>query len=259
MTKFDVDRVKLASATRIGGRQANADAVDLIATPLGVGAAVIDGIGSSPTVCAAARRAADVAANIASHRRAQAGIMAAAGLYPDYPGRPNAVGAVVSVDPDGRIEIAHVGDCAVWTWSGTAGLTRWTAGQTAGQHVAHMLTHSGLTPTDRAALVDHADAVVTALDDYVLGTLVGADINKITWTPLRGAADVDLILLTSDGVHKPLTAEAIGTLVQEYADNPQQLADALVDAAVAEPRTDPDETPDNATAAVLRLTPMEDQ
>ncbi|MCX4470425.1 hypothetical protein OOK41_08915 [Micromonospora sp. NBC_01655] len=246
--------VTLASATRVGGRDANADAAAVVGTPLGVGAAVIDGIGSSPAVVAAAQLAACTAAVVAAHRGAQAGIMAAADTYPDYPGAPNAVGAVVSVEPGGRIEIAHVGDCAVWTWSKTGGLTRWTVDQTAGQHVTHMLGNPGLTELDRAALAEHGDQVVGALADYVLNGLVFATISTISWTPLRGPAGVaDLVLLTSDGVHKALPAARIAELAETHVENVQALADALVDVAVTEPRADPDETADNATAAVIRL------
>ncbi|SCL42169.1 Serine/threonine protein phosphatase PrpC [Micromonospora pallida] len=246
--------VTLASASRIGGRDANADAASVVGNPLGVAAAVIDGIGSSPAVVAAARRAAGTAAIVASHRGAQAGIMAAADTYPDYPRSPNAVAAVASIEPGGRIEIAHVGDCAVWTWSAAAGLRRWTVDQTAGQHVAHMMRNPGLTAMDRAALADHGDKVVAALDDYVLNGLVYATISTISWTPLRGeAADVDLIVLTSDGVHKPLSDEQIAELVERHADDAQALADALVDAGTGLPRTDPDEAPDNATAAVILI------
>jgi PPM family protein phosphatase len=247
--------VTLASATRIGGRASNADAASVEANPLGIGAAVVDGIGSSPAAVAAARRAADTAAVVASHRGAQAGIMAAADTMPDYPKAPNAVGAVVSIEPGGRIEIAHVGDCAVWTWSQSAGLRRWTVGETAGQHVAYMLRNPGLTGTDRAVLRQHGGDVVTALDDYVLNGLVYATVSTISWTPLRGEhAEVDLILLTSDGVHKPLSAQQIADLVEQHAGDARALADALVETAVIAPRTDPDEDSDNATAAVITLT-----
>jgi serine/threonine protein phosphatase PrpC len=246
--------VTLASATRIGGRTANADAANVEANPLGIGAAVIDGIGSSPAVVAAARRAADTAAIVASHRGAQAGILAAADTMPDHPGAPNAVGAVVSIEPGGRIEITHAGDAAVWTWSRSAGLRRWTVGETAGEHVAHMLRNPSLTDTDRTVLQQHGNDVVTALDDYVLNGLVYATISTISWTPLRGEhAEVDLILLTSDGVHKPLSATQIAELAERHVGDTQALADVLVDAAVTAPRSDPDEAADNATVVVLHL------
>ena len=247
--------VTLASATRIGGRASNADAASTEGNPLGIGAAVIDGIGSSSAVVAAARRAADTAAVVASHRGAQAGIMAAADTMPDHPKAPNAVGAVVSIEPGGRIEIAHVGDCAVWTWSRSAGLRRWTVDETAGQHVAHMLRNPGLTRTDRAVLQQHGNDVVAALGDYVLNGLVYASISTISWTPLRGEhAEVDLIMLASDGVHKPVAAQQIAQLAEQHASDARALADALVDTAVTVPRTHTDEDVDNATAAVISLT-----
>ncbi|KQC34736.1 hypothetical protein [Frankia sp. ACN1ag] len=88
----------------------------------------------------------------------------------------------------------------------------------------------------------------------MLGGLVYATISTISWTPLRGeAADTDLIILTSDGVHKPLSAARIGELAERYAGDAQALVDALVDTAVAATCSDPDDNADNATAAVLSL------
>jgi serine/threonine protein phosphatase PrpC len=241
----------LASATHIGGRSANADAAGVEHNPLGTGAAVVDGIGSSPAVVVAASCAAETAALVASHRGAQAGIMAAADTMPDYPGAPNAVAAVVSIEPGGRIEIAHVGDAAVWTWSAVAGLRRWTVDQIAGEHVAHMLRNPNLTTTGRRTLDQLGDAM-DVLTDYVLNGLAYATVATVSWTPLRGAhADVGLILLTSDGVHKRLDASQIAEFAAQHADNPQILADALVTAAVTAPITDPDEVADNATAVVI--------
>jgi serine/threonine protein phosphatase PrpC len=180
--------------------------------------------------------------------------MAAADTMPDYPGAPNAVGAVVSLEPGGRIEIAHVGDTAVWTWSATAGLRRWTVDQTAGQHVAHMLTNPGLTAAGRETLTEHGDQVVTALGDYVLTGLAYATVSTISWTPLRGeAARPDLVLIASDGVAKALTAGEITDLIAQHHADAQALADTLVHAAVTAPRADPEETPDNATTAIIMI------
>jgi serine/threonine protein phosphatase PrpC len=180
--------------------------------------------------------------------------MAAADTMPDYPGAPNAVCAVVSIEPGGRIEIAHAGDAAVWTWSRTAGLRRWTVDQTAGEHVAHMLRNPHLSDDDRTVLEQYGPQVVAALDDYVLNGLVYATISTISWTLLRDEyADVTTIFLTSDGVHKALSADQIAELAEQHAGDAQGLADALVDAAVAAAGSDPDEDVDNATAAVVNL------
>jgi serine/threonine protein phosphatase PrpC len=154
----------------------------------------------------------------------------------------------------GRIEIAHVGVAAVWTWSRAGGLRRWSVDETAGQHVAHMLKNPGLTADTRDVLAQHGDQVVAALDDYILNGLVYATISTISWTPLRGQdAEAELLLLTSDGVPKPLSDKEIARLAGRHAGDAQALADALVDAAVTAPRSDPDEVADNATAAVLTL------
>lgn len=251
-----IEQLTLASATHVGGRTANADAAAVEHNPLGAAAAVVDGIGSSPAVVVAARRAAEQAAIVASHRGAQAGIMAAADTMPGYPGAPNAVAAVVSVEPGGRIEIAHVGDVAVWTWSAAIsgpGLQRWTVDQTAGEHIAHLLRSPNLTPADCEAL-ERVGGAVGALCDYVLNGLVYATISTISWTPLRGEhAEVDLILLTSDGVHKRLDHDQIAELIARYATDADALVEHLVHAAVTATVSDPDEAADNATAAVITL------
>jgi serine/threonine protein phosphatase PrpC len=251
VTSIDIG---IGYATDIGAREANADAVAVEQTPRGTGAAVVDGIGSSEAVCRAARRAAETAAVVASHRNAQAALLAAADTMPDYPGSPNAVAAVCSVDPTGRMEIAHCGDAAVHCWSPEYGLIRWTTDQTVGAHVAHMLTGSTLTTAGREALERLGDAI-SPLGDYVLNGLNYATTSTISWTPLRGDhANPPIVLLTSDGVHKRLTAEEIGKLVGEHqCAEAQVLADALVAAAVAAVSTDPDESVDNATAAVLSI------
>ena len=246
--------VAAGAATRVGGRAVNADAVNVQANPLGAGAAVVDGIGGSPTVVAAARVAADTAAVVASHRGAQAGILAAADTMPDYPDAPNGVAAVASIDRFGRIEIAHVGDAAAWTWSAAAGLRRQTADETVGQHIAYMLSNPTIAGSDRDVLEAHAGRVVSALDDYVLGTLVRASVATVSWTPLRGdAAAVDVIVLTSDGVHKVLPVDRMAALVEEHAGDAQGLADALVDSAVSAASSRQDEVADNATAAVFAI------
>ncbi|WP_158842649.1 hypothetical protein [Saccharothrix deserti] len=245
--------ITVGTATDIGERTRNADAVAVSAIPLGTGAAVVDGIGSSVEVCRAARLAADTAAVVAAHRGAQAGIMAAADTMPDYPGAPNAVAAVVSVEPDGRIEVAHVGDAAVWTWSPTVGLFRWTAAQTVRSHIVHMRTNPGLTTAARKHLAQFADAM-DVMDDYVLNGLAYATVSTIAWTPLRSSdAAVPLVLLTSDGVHKPLHNLDIADVIGRHTDDPQALAEALVNNALAVPLADLDEVRDNATAAVIRL------
>ncbi|MEU4804359.1 hypothetical protein [Actinosynnema sp. NPDC023587] len=239
----------LGIATRVGGRPAQADAAHAVTTPLGTGAVVIDGIGTDPEVCAASRRAAEPAALVASAQGARAGLLWAAATYLDYDGAPNAVGAVVSVTEWG-IEIAHVGDCAVATWSRAGGLRRWTADQTAAALIRHMLTNPDLDHAGHAALHTLAEGL-DVMDDYVTGTLVTAVPATIASTLLRGPdAEVDLVLLTSDGVHKQIPPSRTAELVADYHDTPQVLADALVDAAVT---AVPDS--DNATAVVLRLPP----
>jgi serine/threonine protein phosphatase PrpC len=246
--------VSFGCASELGDRPANADAAKFVHTPLGAGGALVDGIGSDPDVVEAAHLAAGVSAAVASHRGAQAGLMAAADTMPDHPAGPNAVAAVVSL-VDGRIEIAHVGDAAVFTWAARTGLRRWTPEQTVGAHVRYMLTNPALDQAGREAL-DRVGAGVEILDDYVLNGLKYATVSTVAWTPLRGAdADVELIMLTSDGVHKPLTATAMTQLIRAWNGTPQHLATSLVQSAVATARNTDDGEADNATALVVGVPP----
>ena len=154
---------------------------------------------------------------------------------------------------DGRIEIAHVGDAAVWTYSATAGLRRWTVDQTAGEHIRHMLDNPGLTDAGRDAL-EQFGAATEVLSDYVLNGLAFATVSTMSWTPLRGAdANVERIILTSDGVHKQLSLRAIENFASMCSD-PQELAKGLVHLAVRDfsgIKLDP--ASDNASVAVISL------
>lgn len=248
-------KLRTATATNIGGRRANADAAVIKRTEHCVGAAVVDGIGTSSEACGAAFEAAEAAAAEAALGNAQSALMTAARIVKDFPDEPNAVGAVVSVNANGTIEIAHVGDVAVWTWSTARGLLRWTVDQTVGEHLRYMLAGAELTDAARGTLeqaLEHLGAAVPILGDYILNTLADATVPTIGWTVLRGeSADVEVVLLTSDGVHKPLAPAAIEALVVEHHDNPYLLANEIVVTAVT--GADSDDVPDNATAAVVVL------
>jgi serine/threonine protein phosphatase PrpC len=249
---------KLGSATHIGGRDANADAVCLEQHDLGIGVAVVDGIGTNPEVCRAARRAADVAAIVASHRNAQAGIMAAADTMPDYADAPNAVAAVVSIEPDGRVEIAHIGDVAVWTVSDAHGLQRWTVDQVVGQHVLHLKKHTGLGDEGQAVLDEsfaNLDKLAETMNDYVLNGLKWATLATTSWTPLRpGYDEVELVVVASDGVSKALDDDQFATIVFENRKDPEAMTACLVNAAVeTAARKNPVVLVDNATAAAVRF------
>ncbi|ACU39406.1 hypothetical protein [Actinosynnema mirum] len=233
-----------------------ADAVHVEVTPLGAGAALVDGIGHSAAVVRTAQRAAEVAAIVAAHRDAQAGLLAAADTVPAYPGSPNATAAVVSVGLDGRVEVATAGQVAAHAWYPERGeLLRLTPAQVVGQWVRHALAGSTITATSRAAL--EALPVMTALDSYVLLGLAHASVSTIAWTALRGQdASPAALVLTSNGVR--LGGAELEKRGTQLGGEPQALAEELVAAGQAAPLDDPDRAVDDAAAVVLAITYGED-
>ncbi|WP_018683668.1 PP2C family protein-serine/threonine phosphatase [Actinokineospora enzanensis] len=242
--------VTTATASHAGGRQINADAIDVRSTPVGTAVAVVDGIGSSLETCDAALLAASAAVAVGCHRGALVGLLAAADTLPDYPGAPDAVAAVVSLDPQGRLEIAHIGDVAVWLWDSRRGLRRWTVEHTAGAYMRHMLTNPGLTDDERATLEQALAAPIEVMDHYLLGTLGRATVGTVSSTIVR-EENPELVIITSDGVHKQLPADLMAALVDDFHTDPGLIADALLDSALMR---DP-EGGDNVTVAVLAIPP----
>lgn len=227
--------ITVGTATNIGGRDHNCDATAVHTTSTTTAVALIDGIGSNPDVAETAYLLGEVSARVAARRGPVAGVLAAHGLVagpgPETP-KPNAVGAVAVVYPsDHAIVTAHVGDCRVYSWKDDV-LTLHTVDHTVGE----LLRQVG---------VEEHHAVLH--DNWVRTSIANATVASIP------VADVvaDLVILTSDGVHKPLAGTEIAALVAAHAGDPQLLADALVAAALAAPS---DGTRDNATALVLQVT-----
>ncbi|MFJ2610558.1 hypothetical protein ACIO13_37250 [Streptomyces sp. NPDC087425] len=222
--------IRTGIATREGTAADNADAAKVYVLADGtVGAAVVDGIGHGPHTSATSPLLAETAARYTAHRGALPGILGAALLVAD-PGpdgdEANAV-AVTALADDAGTHVAWVGDCRAYGWNGTT-LTLHTTDQTMGQWVRIYGP-----PVEIAAHYDHW--VRVSLHSATVATTREIEVSD------------PLVILTSDGVHDQITPDAMETLIREHADDPQALADALVNAA----RPDDDGYRDDATTIVI--------
>lgn len=229
--------ITTATATHIGDRTHNCDAAVAAVSPATTAVALIDGIGSSDEIAYTAQLLAEVAARVGVRKGPLLGLLAAGELI-DGPGpespKPNAVGAVAVVYPgDMATVIAHVGDVRVYSWTDGV-LTSHTTDHTVGE----LLRQVGV---EEQQSVLHDNWVRTTLGRLTVGSIPLVDVQA------------KVVVMTSDGVHKVLTDDQIASVVAEHEHDPQELADALVEAALAVVPEDIG-TRDNTTVAVLRVT-----
>ncbi|ONI88927.1 serine/threonine protein phosphatase [Saccharothrix sp. ALI-22-I] len=218
-----------------GPRDINADAVATHTDPATgrMAFAVADGIGDHLLAARAARLAATTAVTTAVQRGARGGLLCAQEeLLRQFSQKRADTVLVVAVLPpvdsaEEVADIAWVGDCRAYRWNG---------------HVLHQVTvdHTlaqfwltrGVIPAPRAEHIV-TDSVRTAK---------ASDIGHA-----RISAGPGTLLLTTDGVHKPLGLVQIKTILAEAPI--REAASALVTAARTHGSTD------NATAAVVHRFP----
>ncbi|MFD3520437.1 PP2C family protein-serine/threonine phosphatase [Streptomyces sp. NPDC058653] len=236
MTTVSDRTITTAIASREGTAEDNADACRVYVLADGtVGAAVIDGVGHGPHTSRTAPLLAEVAARLSARRAPLAGILGAAELVADEGAdgeEADAVAVAVILPPGGRqARAAWVGDCRAYGWDGTR-LRQYSTDQTMGEWARR----HGDVPIEVAA---HHDSWVRVS----LSTATVASVGEV-------GIDDHLIVLTSDGVHDQIDPEVLTTVVREHADNPQNLADALVAAA----QDDDEGYRDDATVVVVART-----
>lgn len=222
MTRPGYPRWHTASAQ--GPRSLNADAVGAHATAGGPGIvfALADGVGDDPAAARAARTAAAAAARTAVHKGPVEAVLAAQRAVREQT-TGDAVLVVAMPAEHGGYRIAWVGDARAYSWDGTA-LTRLTTDHTLAEYFR--ARHQPVTPRMEHVVTT---SVRTAKPDEI------------------GTAETSStgLLLTSDGVHKPLAAGGIRAVLTR----PGAGAAELVDAALARGGSD------NATA--LYVEPVE--
>lgn len=166
---------------------------------------VADGIGDDFDPADAARRAAPLAAHVASVKGAAAGILAArADLNDYYEGAPRGQSGdcvmVTAVEmPDragGGLDIAWVGDCRAYVLQDGA-LIQVTGDHTQGQEM-------------RGWQDPYWHTIANGYDHTVTRSVAGDQ----PIASLRVVGSVDMLLLCSDGVSKTLQADALAPLLR---------------------------------------------
>lgn len=231
--------ITVAAATRRGSRTYNADASAVHRLPgtSTVAAAIVDGIGNSAEIARTAMVAAETAARVGARRTPTIGILAAAELVspPHTPvlardaEAPDGVAVLAVAEPGQTTALAWTGDARAHGWDGSR-LRQLTTDHTIGQY----LRLNGDGPIE---------ALAAAHDNWLRTSLAHTTIATVH----AGETTAPLVILTSDGVHDQVAPTAMETLVRMHHEDPQDLADALVQAA----RPTEDGYCDDATAVVL--------
>ncbi|WP_372667944.1 PP2C family protein-serine/threonine phosphatase [Amycolatopsis kentuckyensis] len=233
------------SALRIGGRAHQADATGTHVSRVGArhGWALADGIGDYSLAAHAAGSAAATAASVAADRGAVAGLLAAtATLATVHPG--DTVMVVATPLPPERgngWDVAWVGDCRAYEYdSHTDVLTQLTVDHTEGQELRDSLAaHYRDRPQELEDLAARRDNVVTSS----VATADHDSLGHVTTTGPRHR-----LLLTSDGVHKPVPHASLVRACRTFSD-PAACANRLTLASRYHGGTD------NAAAMVIDPVP----
>jgi PPM family protein phosphatase len=184
-------------------------------TPSGVLAgAIVDGTGNSLEVSQVANLMAQTVVRVGARKGALAGLLAATELVADptceFPA-PDGVGILAVCRPGQPTVIAHVGDCAAFSYDkgDNDGLRRLTEDQTKGQRMRLQGE-----PEAEAATRDHI--ISNSIGRATLGTI------RLTETMAQ------TVILTSDGVHKRLSLKAMSSIVRAHHTDPTICAQELV-------------------------------
>lgn len=232
--------VTAASATRRGSRAYNADASAVHHLPgtSTVAAAIVDGIGNSSEIAQTAVVLAETAARVGARRTPTIGILAAAELV-SPPHTPVLAPDAEAADGVAVLAVAEPGQPTAIAWTGDARAYGWD-----GQRLQQLTTDHTIGEYLRLNGDGGPIEALAAAHDNWLRTSLG---QSTVATVHAGETTAPLVILTSDGVHDQVAPTAMETLVRMHHEDPQDLADALVQAA----RPTEDGYCDDATAVVL--------
>jgi hypothetical protein len=213
------------SALRIGGRTHQADSTGTHVSLVGArhGWALADGIGDSLLAAHAAGSAAATAAYVAADR--VAGLLAATGtLAAVHDGDTvMVVAAPLPTERGGGWDIAWVGGCRAYDYDpDTDVLTQLTVDHTEGQQLRNTLAERY---RDRPQFLKD---LVAGRDNVVTSSVATADHNSLGHVTTAGPRR--RLLLTSDGVHKPVPHASLTRACRTFRD-PAACANRLTLAA----------------------------
>ncbi|WP_158880641.1 PP2C family protein-serine/threonine phosphatase [Amycolatopsis anabasis] len=222
----DLQTPRWHTASAQGPRALNADAVGAFTDPATRRTvfALADGVGDEPAAARAARVAAAAAARSAAAEGPAAALLAAQRAVRELgeSGDCVLVVAVPFADRTGY-RIGWVGDARAYAWDGAA-LRQLTTDHTLAQYFR--VRHQPVTPR---------------MEHMVTTSVRTAAEREFGITEVRGGG----LVLTSDGVHKTLTAATMRDILAD----PARAASALVETAIALGGQD------NATAMVIEPMP----
>ncbi|MFE5567030.1 PP2C family protein-serine/threonine phosphatase [Amycolatopsis japonica] len=203
-------------ASHVGGRRHQADASGVHVSLDGADHAwaVADGIGDHPLSAEAASRAAATAARVAARDGAIAGLLAAAEVLTGLPSEDTVMVVAAPLPPsDGAgWDVAWVGDCRAYEYRAeTDQCVQLTVDHTRGQELRVALADSYKDRSDELeAYARRSDNIVTSS----VGTATSRTVGHATtrWPRQR-------LILTSDGVHKPVPLRSITRAARSFSDS----------------------------------------
>lgn len=237
----DMAAVSVGVAQRPGTDPPCADGVHVHRRGDLVCAALVDGAGHHEEVVDFARHAPSAIALMGMAMGGLVGLTATGRMAAAYDRPPHMSAIVASMEPGLPTSVHWIGDCRAYGWDGTA-LTLWSTDQTMGE----WLRWNGGRTIEMVPL-----DVAEDQDNWARVGLAQA--TEMTCRQLEIPEDVPLVLLVSDGISDQVDLETAEELCRKHGAAPQDLADALVAAAVDQ--DDPDGGPtyrDDATVVVLR-------
>jgi serine/threonine protein phosphatase PrpC len=229
--------VEAAMARRPGTEPPCADGAHIQRHDGHVYAAVTDGAGHHPDTVQYAQLASAAITHLAAAVGGLAAMITAGQMAHAYDTIPHVSAVSARMAPDRGTWLHWIGDCRAYGWVGEQ-LSRHTTDQSMGQ----FLRFNG-----------QAEEMADRHDNWSRMGLWQAAAATVMETSIP--PEIDLVLLTSDGIHDQIPHDEMERLVAEHADDAQALADVLA-AAAAE---DDDGYRDDATVIVLlrRHTPKE--
>lgn len=233
MTEEEYAAITVGTASVKGAREFNCDAVATATRrfdgPATLAVAVWDGAGNAADVAGVSSWAAEEAACVAAREGPVSGLLHVSAALANPHGEirgPDGAMVVLTAQEGAGLTIAHIGDSRAYTWAEGTGLWLITNDHTLGQWNR-----------------DRGKPATVKEDSQLIKSVARATEIDVEVATVTG----EVVVLTTDGVHKALTYDRIADMVATHHHDPATCASNLV-AAAHEVRGR-----DDATAAVINL------